>query len=190
MHFIGCTILHHFRLVYNPFFIFYVRHHYNVTDNIFLSIIYRLGEFLIIGHLVNKYWLKSKIMWLLLFLGSLYSVYDLCTYRYIGVLNYTGNAQIFSNIILLILFVATLITMLQSEQLFKIRNQMLLMLFLGYFSIHLVYTVISNYIINQSFSSQSFTMFFCSYILLHIVYYFALTYIVISSNKFELNKMR
>lgn len=163
------------------FFVYYVRYHFEVTDTLFLSILYRLGELLIIGYLVNKYWLKSKIIWCLISMSALFSTFELFTYRQNGIYNYTANAQIISNLVLLILLVTTLITTLQSKKLFNIRNQLIIMLFLGYFSIHLVYAVTSNFIINQSFSDQSFTLFFCSYILLHIVYYFALAFIVYKS---------
>lgn len=152
-------------------------------DTLFLSITYRLGELIIIGYLIHKHWLKSKLIYVLIVLSSMYLVYDLFTYRINGVLNYTANAQIFANILLLIMLLVNLVKQLKSVKKFSVSNQMLNMVFLSYFSVHLIYTLVINFIINQSYSNNSFTMFYSSYVLLHIVYYFALVVIIYKNYK-------
>lgn len=152
-------------------------------NSLFMAILYRLGELLIIGYLINKFWLKNKVYWGLIALAGAYLVYELFTYQNTSFLNYTANAQIAANILLVIMIAFNLIKQLQSEKTFSVSNQMLCMVFLTYFSVHLVYTVISNYIINQSFSNKGFTLFYCSYALLHIAYYFSLAFIINKKTK-------
>lgn len=156
-----------------------------LNDSIFISlkIIYRLIELLIIGYLVNKYWLKSKIVWILIGASSLYLLYDLFTYRADGILNYAAYAQIVANVLLVFLIVANLLKQLKDSRTFSFINQMLCMVFLAYFSIHLIYTVLQNFIINQSFSNKSFALFYSSYAGLHIIYYFALAFILFKNRK-------
>lgn len=148
-----------------------------------LTIIFRLIELLIIGYLINKYWLKSRIVWLLIIFSSVYLFYDLFTFQSNGVLNYEARAQTTAIILLVGLIVANLLKQLKKGNEFSVTNQMLSMVFLAYFSIQLVYTVIQNFIINQSFTNKSFALFYSSYVLLHIVYYAALTFILIRNLK-------
>jgi len=156
-----------------------------VGDSTFITIriIYRLAELIIIGYLINNYWLKSKIVWFLISLSSMYLLYDLFTFQSKGILNYEARAQTVATILLVGLVVANLLKQLKKGKEFNVTNQMLCMVFLTYFSIHLVYTVIQNFIINQSFTDKSFALFYSSYVLLHIVYYAALAFILFRNLK-------
>lgn len=155
--------------------------------SIFLKIVFRLGELLILGYLINKHWLKSKIAWVLIAFSSIYLFYDLFTYRDKGFLNYDANAQTAVNLLLIGLVVVNLLKQLRNPENFSVINQMLSMVFLAYFSINLVYTVIQNFIINQSFANKSFVLFYSSYIMLHIVYYFALAFILFKNSEKKLS---
>lgn len=157
-------------------------------DTFFLSILYRLGELLIIGYLINNYWFKSKVTWLLIGASGLFLVYDLFTYRVNGVFNYMAYAQITANVLLVCMLVVNLLKQLQGTKKFSITNQMLNMVFLAYFAVHLIYTLTKNFIINQSFNDKSFVLFYCSYAVLHILYYFALAFIVYKKQKSVLKK--
>ncbi|MEG1020891.1 MAG: hypothetical protein RSE50_05190, partial [Myroides sp.] len=143
-------------------------------STIYLGIVFRLVELLLIGYIINKHWLKSKIMWLLMMFSSIYLLYDLFTFQSKGILNYEARAQTVANFLLLGLIVVNLLKQLKDAKQFNVTNQMLSMVFLTYFSIHLVYTVIQNFIINQSFTNKSFALFYSSYAILHIIYYAAL----------------
>lgn len=154
-----------------------------ISDMWFLSIIYRLGELAIIGYLINSNWLKNKFMFIVILLSSLYLIYDLFTYRLNGIFNYTANAQIVANTVLLVMLLVNLIKQLKSMNMFNLTHQMLNMIFLSYFSIHLVFTVISNFIINQSYSNNSFIMLYCGYAILHIVYYSGLAFVLYKNYK-------
>jgi len=154
-----------------------------INDTLFLDIIYRLGELLIVGYLINNYWLKSQMFWLLIGLAGLFLIYDLFTYREKGLLNYVAYAQITANLLLIVLIVTNLLKQLKDTKPFSVTNQMVCMVFLAYFSIHLVYTVVQNFIINQSFTNKSFVVFYSSYAILHILYYFSLTFIVFKNSK-------
>ncbi|MBA5794092.1 hypothetical protein H1R17_02355 [Flavobacterium sp. xlx-214] len=160
----------------------------NEFHSISLRIMYRLGELVFIGYIINKYWLKSKMAWLLIGASGLFLVYDLFTYRVNGVLNYMAYAQITANTLLVCLLVVNLLKQLQGTKKFSITNQMLNMVFLAYFAVHLIYTVIMNFIINQKYSDKSFALFYCSYAVLHILYYFALAFIVYKKQKSVLKK--
>lgn len=160
----------------------------NEFHSISLRIMYRLGELVFIGYLINKYWLKSKMAWLLIGASGLFLVYDLFTYRVNGVLNYMAYAQITANTLLICLLVVNLLKQLQGTKKFSITNQMLNMVFLAYFAVHLIYTVIMNFIINQKYNDKSFVLFYCSYAVLHILYYFALAFIVYKKQKSVLKK--
>lgn len=158
-----------------------------INDNtIYIDIIYRLCELFIIGYIVNKYWLKSKIVWFLIGSNGMFLLYELFSYNTNGVINYTANAQITANILLVCLMSANLLKQLKQNKLFNVTNQMLCMLFLAYFSIHLIYKIVQNFIINQSYSNKSFVIFYSSYAVLHIVYYFSLSYILFRKNKKEI----
>ncbi|RRA95429.1 hypothetical protein [Paenimyroides viscosum] len=152
-------------------------------SSMILTILFRLIELLIIGYIINKHWLKSKIVWILMILSSLYLLYDLFTFQSKGILNYEARGQTIATILLVGLIVANLLKQLRKGKEFSVTNQMLCMIFLAYFSIHLVYTVIQNFIINQSFSDKSFVLFYSSYVLLHIVYYAALGFILFRNLK-------
>ena len=147
-------------------------------STIYLGIVFRLLELLLIGYLINKHWLRSKIVWLLMIFSSVYLLYDLFTFESKGILNYEARAQTVANFLLLCLIVLNLLKQLKDAKQFNVTNQMLCMVFLAYFSIHLVYTVIQNFIINQSFTDKSFALFYTSYAVLHIVYYAALAFIL------------
>lgn len=157
----------------------------SVRESVFIEvkIVYRFLELLIIGYLINKYWLKSTIVWYAMAGSCVYLVYDLLTYKTNGILNYEANAQTVANLLLIVLIVANLLKQLRANQPFTVTNQMLCMVLLAYFSIHLIYTVIQNFIINQSFSDKSFVLFYSSYVVLHIVYYFALAFILFKNLK-------
>ncbi|KAA5531754.1 hypothetical protein [Paenimyroides baculatum] len=154
-----------------------------ISDTLFLDILYRLGELLIVGYLINNYWLKSKMFWLLICVAGLFLIYDLFTYRERGLLNYVAYAQITANLLLIVLIVTNLLKQLKDTKPFSVTNQMVCMVFLAYFSIHLVYTVVQNFIINQSFTNKSFVVFYSSYAILHILYYFSLAFIVFKNSK-------
>src|SRR5690554_1196701 len=154
-----------------------------LSETLFLVLFFRIFELLIIGYLINKHWLKSKLVWILIGASSLYLLYDLFTYRANGILNYTAYAQITANVLLVFLIVANLLKQLKDSRTFSFINQMLCMVFLAYFSIHLIYTVLQNFIINQSFSNKSFALFYSSYAGLHIIYYFALAFILFKNRK-------
>lgn len=157
----------------------------SVRESVFIEvkIVYRFLELLIIGYLINKYWLKSAIVWYAMAGSCVYLVYDLLTYKTNGILNYEANAQTVANLLLIVLIVVNLLKQLRANQPFTVTNQMLCMVLLAYFSIHLIYTVIQNFIINQSFSDKSFVLFYSSYVVLHIVYYFALAFILFKNLK-------
>lgn len=152
-------------------------------STLILTIVFRLTELLIVGYLINNYWLKSKIVWLLMIVSSVYLLYDLFTFQSNGILNYEARAQTVANVLLMGLIVANLLKQLRKVKEFNVTNQMLSMVFLAYFSIHLVYTVIQNFIINQSFTDKSFALFYSSYVVLHIVYYAALGFILFRNLK-------
>ena len=152
-------------------------------STLILTIVFRLIELSIVGYLINKYWLKNKIVWLLMIFSSVYLLYDLFTFQSKGILNYEARAQTAANILLIGLIVANLLKQLRKGKEFSVTNQMLSMVFLAYFSIHLVYTVIQNFIINQSFTDKSFALFYSSYALLHITYYAALAFILFRNLK-------
>lgn len=152
-------------------------------STIYLGIVFRLVELILIGYLINKHWLKSKIMWLLMMFSSIYLLYDLFTFQSKGILNYEARAQTVANFLLLGLIVVNLLKQLKDAKQFNVTNQMLSMVFLTYFSIHLVYTVIQNFIINQSFTNKSFALFYSSYAILHIIYYAALGFILFRNLK-------
>lgn len=154
-----------------------------INDTLYIDILYRLGELLIVGYLINNYWLKSQIFWLFIGLAGLFLLYDLFTYREKGLLNYVAYAQITANLLLIILIVTNLLKQLKDTKPFSVTNQMVCMVFLAYFSIHLVYTVVQNFIINQSFTNKSFVLFYSSYAILHILYYFSLAFIVFKNSK-------
>ncbi len=152
-----------------------------LADSLFLSIMYRLGELLILGYLINYSWLKSRFFWWMIGAGAIYLASDFFSYRNNGVLNYVAYSQIFANVLLCILAITQLITQLKSGRAFSATGQILGMIFLSYFSIHVIYTVIQNFIINQTFSDQSFVLFYCSYVLLHICYYFSLAFVLLKA---------
>lgn len=152
-------------------------------STIYLGIIFRLIELLLIGYLINKHWLKSKIVWILMIFSTLYLLYDLFTFQSKGILNYEARAQTVANLLLLGLIVVNLLKQLKDANQFNVNNQMLSMVFLTYFSLHLVYTVIQNFIINQSFTDKSFALFYSSYAILHIIYYAALAFILYKNLK-------
>lgn len=154
-----------------------------MNDTLYIDILYRLGELLIVGYLINHYWLKNKLSWILISLSSLFLLYDLFTYREEGLLNYVAYAQITANLLLIVLIVSNLLKQLKDTKPFSVTNQMICMVFLAYFSIHLVYMVVQNFIINQSFSNKSFVLFYSSYAILHILYYFSLAFIVFKNSK-------
>ncbi|WKW46350.1 hypothetical protein P3875_11335 [Myroides sp. JBRI-B21084] len=154
-----------------------------LVNSLFILILFRIVELLIIGYLINKYWLKSTIVWYAMAGSCVYLVYDLLTYKTNGILNYEANAQTVANLLLIVLIVATLLKQLRANQPFTVTNQMLCMVLLAYFSIHLIYTVIQNFIINQSFSDKSFVLFYSSYVVLHIAYYFTLAFILFKNLK-------
>lgn len=152
-------------------------------SNLITLIAYRLCELLIIGYLINKFWLKSKLGWFLICLSGSYLVYDLFTWHLKGVLSYEAKAQTAAVILLVGLIVANLLKQLRKGKEFSVTNQMLSMVFLAYFSIHLIYTVIQNFILNQSFTDKGFAMFYTSYAILHILYYAALGFILFRNLK-------
>jgi|GEM_PF-2303974 len=154
-----------------------------LEDSLFLSILYRLGELLIVGYLLNTFWLKSRFVWWMIGAGAVYLTCDFFSYRNNGVLNYVAYSQIFANVVLCVLAVSQLIAQLRGNRAFSTTAQILGMIFLSYFSIHVIYTVIQNFIINQSFSDQSFVLFYCSYVLLHICYYFSLAFVLFKALK-------
>src|SRR5690606_40584203 len=92
-----------------------------IQDSLFISlkIIYRLTELLIIGYLINKHWLKSKLVWVLIGASSLYLLYDLFTYRANGILNYTAYAQITANVLLVFLIVVNFLNQLKDTRPFS-----------------------------------------------------------------------
>ena len=147
-------------------------------STMYLGISFRLMDLLLIGYLINRYWLKSKIVWILMIFSSVYLLYDLFSIQSKGILNYEARAQTVANILLIGLIVTNLLKQLRKGNDFNVTYQMLSMVFLGYFSILLVYTVIQNFIINQSFTDKSFALFYSSYAILHIIYYAALGFIL------------
>lgn len=173
LYLVCCSFFDLISLVYTSYF----------PSNLVPAIAFRLCELLIIGFLINKFWLKSKVAWLLIILSGLFIVYDLFTWHLNGVLNYEAKAQTAAIILLLGLIVTNLLKQLKKGKEFSVTNQMLSMVFLTYFSINLVYTVIQNFIINQSFTDKSFALFYSSYALLHIVYYAALAFILFKKIK-------
>jgi len=151
--------------------------------SIALRLTFRFGELWIIGYLLNHYWIKSKVVWFIMILCSLYLFYDFYIYQTEGILNYVAYAQITTNILLILLIIINLLKQLKVDKPFSVTNQMLCMVFLTYFSIHLVYIVFQNFLINQSFTKRSFSLFYSSYAGLHIIYYFSLALILYKSNK-------
>lgn len=152
-------------------------------STMFLVIIFRLTELFIIGYLINKNWLKSKIVWVIMIFSSAYLLYDLFTFQSKGILNYEARGQTMAIILLVGLVVANLLKQLRKGKEISVTNQMLSMVFLAYFSIQLIYTVIQNFIINQSFANKSFTLFYSSYAILHIIYYAALGFVLFRNLK-------
>lgn len=159
-----------------------------LSDSLFLGILYRLGELLIVGYLINYYWLKYKFVWALIGFSALYMVYELFTYKTNGVFNYVAYAKIVSNLLLCAMLAANLIKQLKTSIKFSVSQQILNMVFLSYFCIHLIYTVVQNFILNQTFSDNSFVLFFCSYAILHILYYFSLAFVMFKKAKFLRSK--
>src|SRR5690606_9991377 len=128
----------------------------------------------ILGSLINIHWIKSKIVWFLIGVSGMYLMYDLLTYQSKGILNYEAHAQTAATVLMLGLILVNFLKQLTNNTQFNVTEQMLSMVFLAYFSINLIYTLLQNFIVNQSFANTSFVLFFSSYALLHIVYYLAL----------------
>ena len=149
-----------------------------IHDTFFLSVLYRCGELILISYFIYQNVLKYKIVWFFVSIGIIGFIYELFTYKSNNVLNYVSYAQIYAGILLCILCISGLLSQLQSEKRIHITHQLILFIFLSYLAVYLVYTVVQNFILNQSFSNRSFVLFYSSYALLHVVYYFALAYVI------------
>lgn len=151
-----------------------------------LRIIYRLFEVVILGYMFNKYCLKNKIIWFFIGVSSVYLLYELLTFEKNGILNYDANAITLANTLLLILGVFSMLKSMFYVKDVKLNNLLLCMIFVAYFAIHLIYTVIHNFLINQKFTDKSFAIFYSSYAILHLIFYGALTFILY--REYKLNK--
>lgn len=149
-----------------------------LVNSYFLILFFRSLESIIISYFIYQNILKYKIIWFFTGIGILWFIYELFTYQNNGVLNFISYAQIYMGIMLSIYCILGLFEQLQSSQKINITEQLLLFIFLSYFALYLVYTIVQNFILNQSFSNKSFVLFYSSYALLHIVYYSVLTYVL------------
>lgn len=163
---------------------------YLINDREFLTsvsigfrLLFRLGELWIVGYLLNYYLVKSKLVWLLMVFCSIYLCYDYYVFQSVGIERYAAFAQITTNILLILLVVYNLLKQLKHDIPFSMSNQMLSLVFLTYFSIHLVFAVFQNFTNNQSFIKMSFTLFYSIYAVLHLIYYFSLALILYKSYK-------
>lgn len=153
------------------------------TVSMAFRLLFRLGELWIVGYLLNYYLVKSKLVWLLMVLCSIYLCYDYYVFQSVGLERYAAFAQIATNILLILLVVYNLLKQLKHDIPFSMSNQMLSLVFLTYFSIHLVFAVFQNFTNNQDFTKSSFTLFYSIFVGLHLVYYFSIALILYKSYK-------
>ena len=146
-------------------------------------LLFRLGELWIVGYLLNYHFIKSKLVWFLMVLCSLYIFYDFFVFQNVGIERYIAFAQITTNILLILLVVYNLLKQLKHDKPFSMSSQMLSLVFLTYFSIHLVFAVFQNFTNNQDFTKSSFTLFYSIFVGLHLVYYFSIALILYKSYK-------